>query len=264
MDITRIVGMSFSLMRRKRGADTRLHHLSTWKAELKVLVAAAQQQSEVNSLTTPSKVERYSLSTAQLPKSALPVSSNGVVGDKVIFHVDFDCFFVSCGLATRPHLRGKPSVVCHSQTGKNASTSEIASASYEARAKGVKNGMSLGRARQLVGDTLQTIPYVPSVFTDYRIWQADGRYEFDTYKKFSLSFYTVLMGYADELQAVSVDEALIDVTSAVRAKEMAPEEHIDIEPGQAPKARDAALELAEMIRNDVRKLTDCEGTSHLR
>lgn len=53
-------------------------------------------------------------------------------------------------------------MVCHSQTGKNASTSEIASASYEARDKGVKNGMSLGRARQLVGDTLQTIPYVPS------------------------------------------------------------------------------------------------------
>jgi DNA repair protein REV1 len=89
---------------------------------------------------------------------------------------------------------------------------------------------------------------------------ANARYEFDTYKKFSLSFYTVLMGYADELQAVSVDEALIDVTSAVRAKEMAPEEHTDIEPGQAPKSRDVALELAEMIRNDVRKLTDCEGT----
>jgi DNA repair protein REV1 len=71
------------------------------------------------------------------------------------------------------------------------------------------------------------------------------------------------MGYADELQAVSVDEALIDVTTAVRAKEMAPEEHtnldLDLDQGP-PKARDAALELAEMIRNDVRKLTDCEGT----
>ena len=39
-----------------------------------------------------------------------------------------------------------------------SSTSEIASASYEARAKGVKNGMSLGRARTLVGNELQTIP----------------------------------------------------------------------------------------------------------
>jgi len=71
------------------------------------------------------------------------------------------------------------------------------------------------------------------------------------------------MGYADELQAVSVDEALIDVTTAVRAKEMAPEEHTDLdtEDQAPPKARDAALELAEMIRNDVRTLTDCEGIS---
>lgn len=138
--------------------NSRLHHLSTWKAELKVLVAAAQKQSEENALSQPSHtaVEQYSLSTAQLPKSAIPIAA--ATGNKVIFHVDFDCFFVSCGLATRPHLKGKPSVVCHSQTGKNASTSEIASASYEARAKGVKNGMSLGRARQLVGDDLQTIP----------------------------------------------------------------------------------------------------------
>ena len=52
-------------------------------------------------------------------------------------------------------------MVCHSQAGRAASsTSEIASASYEARAMGVKNGMSLGRARTLVGDELQTIPYV--------------------------------------------------------------------------------------------------------
>jgi DNA repair protein REV1 len=71
------------------------------------------------------------------------------------------------------------------------------------------------------------------------------------------------MGYADELQAVSVDEALIDVTSAVRARETAPEEHI--EDGESTdkvaKPRDVAVELANMIRDDVRKLTNCEGMS---
>ena len=36
------------------------------------------------------------------------------------------------------------------------------------------------------------------------------------YKQFSLQFYTILMSHADDLQAVSVDEALIDVTSSVR------------------------------------------------
>lgn len=50
------------------------------------------------------------------------------------------------------------------------------------------------------------------------------RYEFETYKKFSLAFYTILMAYADELQAVSVDEALIDVTSQVHALATAPPE----------------------------------------
>jgi len=103
-----------------------------------------------------SSIAPFSLSTAVLPRFA---PTTGGPGERVIFHVDFDCFFVSCGLATRPHLKGKPSVVCHSQVGKSAaSTSEIASASYEARAKGVKNGMSLGKARQLVGDELETIP----------------------------------------------------------------------------------------------------------
>jgi DNA repair protein REV1 len=73
------------------------------------------------------------------------------------------------------------------------------------------------------------------------------------------------MGYADELQAVSVDEALIDVTSAVRARETAPEEHTedDESTDKVPKPRDVAVELANMIRDDVRKLTDCEGMSPL-
>jgi DNA repair protein REV1 len=142
--------------------NSRLHHLSTWKAELRVLVAAAQRQSEEQSLTTPSIQtsipSNLSLATSVLPRTAQIIATPGV---RTIFHVDFDCFFVSCGLATRPHLKGKPTVVCHSQAGRAASsTSEIASASYEARAKGVKNGISLGKARTLVGDELQTIPSV--------------------------------------------------------------------------------------------------------
>lgn len=73
------------------------------------------------------------------------------------------------------------------------------------------------------------------------------------------------MGYADELQAVSVDEALIDVSSAVTARALAPEEAADdSEEGveRSEKPRDAAVEIAEMIRDDVRKLTEgCEGKS---
>ena len=95
---------------------------------------------------------------------------------------------------------------------------------------------------------------------------ADDRYEFDTYRKFSLAFYTVLMGYADELQAVSVDEALIDVTSAVAARTIAPEEakegspHDDSPEPEQCVSRDPAAEIAEKIRDEMRLLTNgCEG-----
>lgn len=119
--------------------------------------------------------------------------------------------------------------------------------------------MSLGRARELVGEDLQTIPYVSC-----RI-KADRRYEFETYKKYSLAFYTILMGYADDLQAVSVDEALIDVTGAVAARELVPEEaeeRVDDGEGhdqERRKPRDYAVEVAEKIRDDVRAETGCEG-----
>lgn len=103
--------------------QSRLHHLSTWKEELKTLVASLQPASKA-----PVRKKRLT----------------GTAGDgRTIFHVDFDCFFVSAGLTTRPWLRGKPVAVCHAKAGADAasSTSEIASCSYEARAKGVKNGM---------------------------------------------------------------------------------------------------------------------------
>ncbi|TXT10566.1 hypothetical protein VHUM_02071 [Vanrija humicola] len=199
--------------------NSRLHHLSTWKAALRLLVAEAR-----------------ATVVARVP-TVLPEPG----AQRYFFHVDFDAFFVSAGVASRPHLKGKPVVVCHSSGGGRASTSEVASASYEARALGVKNGMSLGRARQLCGDDLETIPY-----------------EFDTYQSHSLTFYKVLLGYADELEAVSVDEALLEVTGAVTARALAPEE-------AGVRSPDPAIQLADKIRDDIRAETGCEvsiGISH--
>lgn len=162
--------------------------------------------------------------------------------EKVIMHCDFDCFFVAAGLVTRPHLKGRPVVVCHSQGGQGGagSTSEIASCSYEARKKGVKNGMSLQQGRQLCPELI-TIPY-----------------EFEQYKRFSLLFYTVLMRHADDLQAVSVDEALIDVTSGVKRIEKLVAENFDERDPEVQANVHPAKRLAEVIRNDVRDATNCE------
>jgi len=63
------------------------------------------------------------------------------------------------------------------------------------------------------------------------------------------------MSYADEVQAVSIDEALIDVSQRVSELEQAPPEmHLD-----SQTRPDYAKLLAEDIRADMREATDCEG-----
>jgi len=130
--------------------NSRLHHLSTWKSELQDLMAKAiesmdnsQETEKANTTEMPSGV---SMSGFQFRKPASPRKGKAVdkqPNDQVIMHCDFDSFFVSAGLVDRQHLKGKPIVVCHSQGGQGgtASTSEIASSSYEARKFGIRNGM---------------------------------------------------------------------------------------------------------------------------
>lgn len=140
--------------------NSRLHYLSTWKTELRKLVQEAQERAEeAPSGSSPKEsVQGLTLTTISScndvgTKRVGPVTKSpsrkgkGKAHDReyerVIMHCDFDAFFVSAGLLDRKHLLGKPVVVCHSQgdQGGASSTSEIASASYEARAFGVKNGM---------------------------------------------------------------------------------------------------------------------------
>lgn len=130
--------------------NSRLHHLSTWKAELQELVARAtecvENGAELEELTDPPTKTFLgtSMGGIQFHKPTSPEKGKAVATDRqTIMHCDFDAFFVSAGLVDRPHLKGKPVVVCHSQGGQGgaASTSEIASSSYEARTFGVRNGM---------------------------------------------------------------------------------------------------------------------------
>lgn len=140
--------------------NSRLHHLSSWKSELKELLREAQEkaENEPGEVKVPGSADLsttgqgFSMRGAGLIlRSPTKAKSADVKGkgraveepERVIMHCDFDCFFVAAGLTKRPNLKGKPVVVCHSQEkqGGDASTSEIASASYEAREFGIKNGM---------------------------------------------------------------------------------------------------------------------------
>ena len=77
------------------------------------------------------------------------------------------------------------------------------------------------------------------------------------YKQLSLQFYTVLMKYADDLQAVSVDEALIDVSSRVYTDSA---DNTLGDDAQESESLGNAQALAEQIRDEIRNVTGCEST----
>jgi DNA repair protein REV1 len=74
------------------------------------------------------------------------------------------------------------------------------------------------------------------------------------YKEISLKFYTILLSFADEIQAVSVDEALLDVSHAVANLKV-----VTLAEDPAVTSMDFARLLAEMIRARILEVVKCSG-----
>ncbi|TPX32278.1 DNA-directed DNA polymerase [Synchytrium microbalum] len=193
-------------------ATSRLHFLSTWKQDLIDFVIAEKANMEVLPPDSPF-YPRPAKPTAKQPKL------------RTIAHIDMDCFFASVHIRDHPELANKPVAVAHSSGLGGKSTSELASCNYVARSHGIANGSSVGKARQLCPD-LQVVPY-----------------EFDKYDEVSRKLYRTLLAVADEVQAVSCDEAYIDVSSRITGR------------GQGQE-----LALANLIRAEIRKETGCPAS----
>lgn len=86
--------------------------------------------------------------------------TDSVTRGRVILHVDMDAFFASVAQLDEPSLRGKAIVV----GGHSMRRGVVGSASYEARAFGVRNAMPLHQARQLCPHVI----VVPSHMARYR------------------------------------------------------------------------------------------------
>ncbi|KAK7745077.1 deoxycytidyl transferase [Cytospora paraplurivora] len=114
-------------------SESRLHHLSAWKAELK---------------TRMQKLANEKAASATKPIKRRPGSR------RYIMHVDFDSFFCAVSLKSAPEYIDKPVVVAHSV----GTGSEIASCNYPARKHGIKNGMWMKSALELCPD-IKVLPY---------------------------------------------------------------------------------------------------------
>jgi len=114
------------------------------------------------------------------------------MAERIIFHVDMNAFFAAVEQRFNPALRGKPIVVC----GNPEKRSVVAACSYEAKAHGIKNGMSLVEARRLCPSVLP-IGGNPEKYVDI-----------------ARHLFAMLAEFTPEVEVFSIDEAFMDLTSA--------------------------------------------------
>lgn len=112
-----------------------------------------------------------------------------------IMHVDLDAFFCSVEELFDPRLKGKPFIVGGSATGRGV----VSSASYAARAFGVRNAMPTSQALRLCPDLILA-PVRHGVYSDY-----------------SHRVMSLLKEYGPQLEQVSIDEAYLDLTGLLES-----------------------------------------------
>jgi DNA polymerase IV len=110
---------------------------------------------------------------------------------RTILHADMDAFFASVEQLDDPALRGRPVLV-----GGRSPRAVVAAASYESRAFGCRSAMPMARA-------LSLCPHAAVV-----------RPRFERYSELSDRFMGILGRFSPLVEALSVDEAFVDVTGS--------------------------------------------------
>lgn len=128
-----------------------------------------------------------------------------------ILHIDLDSFFAAAEVVADPSLRGKMLVV-----GGKGRRGVVTSATYDARALGVRAGMPIGKARSLAPNAL----FLPG--------------NSGLYRDLSAQVMQLISTVSPTVEQVSIDEAYVDVSGSKRRL-------------------GSAVEIAQMIRASIRE-----------
>lgn len=116
----------------------------------------------------------------------------------MFLHIDLDAFFINAARTKDPSLRGVSAAVisgnCVDIFGDFLPPGMVLSASYEARAKGIKCTMQATTAQKID-------PQIKLASTDFTL-----------YKRLSKEVFNVLYDYTNEIEKYSIDEYFLDLS----------------------------------------------------
>jgi nucleotidyltransferase/DNA polymerase involved in DNA repair len=138
---------------------------------------------------------------------------------RAILHVDMDAFYAAVEQRDKPELRGKPVIVGAGPHERGV----VSAASYEARKFGVHSAMPSRTAFRLCPQGIFVSP------------------SFKKYSAISKQVRAIFLSYTPLVQPISIDEAFLDVTGAV-------------------KSLQEAVEIARKIKADIKSQTQLTGS----
>lgn len=112
-------------------------------------------------------------------------------GRRHVMHVDMDAFYAAVEVKEQPELRGRAVVV-----GGTGGRGVVCSASYEARAYGVRSATPMALARRLCPQAVVLSP------------------RFDLYQRYSRQLHEVFNEVTPLVEGIALDEAFLDVTGS--------------------------------------------------
>ena len=112
-----------------------------------------------------------------------------------ILHADLDAFYASVEQKDNPQLQGKPVLV----GGRPEQRGVVAACSYEARSFGIHSAMPMRTALRLCPNAVVVSP------------------RFDRYREISAKVFSIFRSTSPLVEAVSLDEAFLDITGIIKA-----------------------------------------------
>lgn len=142
---------------------------------------------------------------------------------RVIFHIDFNSYFATIEQQANPRLRGKPIGVTG---GDRMERTVLGAVSVEAKAKGVKGGMTYADAKVLCPDIILV------------------RGDSDKYLECTKRFLNILKSFSPYVEVFSIDEVFLQLPLSL----------LDLKPGQDPFQKYPQLfTIGEQIKEQIRQ-----------